>query len=113
MFLVRKSTAHHYLIRKKLDEAEAAEQREENLEKELANLWVLVAKMRKSGDDAGDKMSQGVVPISDRQGRARNGILPRTGHSTGMLQSDGISDEVDEPNALDLSKASYLKESER
>ncbi|XP_056164584.1 kinesin-like protein KIN-7E, chloroplastic isoform X2 [Syzygium oleosum] len=96
-------------LRRKLDEAK---QREENLENELANLWVLVAKIRKSGDDAHKKMSQG-VPISDKQGRARNGILLCNGHSRGMSQSDEISDEMDEPNTLERLKASYLKESKR
>ncbi|KAK3427624.1 hypothetical protein EUGRSUZ_F03803, partial [Eucalyptus grandis] len=96
-------------LRRKLDEAK---QREENLENELANLWVLVARMRKSGNDANNKMSQG-VPISDKQGRARSGILPRNGHSRGMPQSDETAEEMDEPNTLERLKASYLKESER
>ncbi|XP_048130623.1 kinesin-like protein KIN-7C, mitochondrial isoform X2 [Rhodamnia argentea] len=98
-------------LRRKLDEAK---QREQNLENEVANLWVLVAKVRKSGDDADDKMSQGVLPVSDKQGRARNGILRFDDHySREMPESNEISDEINEPNALERLRASYLKESER
>ncbi|XP_060673202.1 kinesin-like protein KIN-7C, mitochondrial isoform X2 [Ziziphus jujuba] len=96
-------------LRRRLDEAK---QHEEDLENELANMWVLVAKLRKSGNGAED-----VSPIAghlseNTHARFRNIFLSSNGHSN-MSNSDEIYKSMDKLGALDDLKASYQKERRR
>ncbi|KAF3447005.1 hypothetical protein FNV43_RR12185 [Rhamnella rubrinervis] len=93
-------------LRRRLDEAKW---REKDLENELANMWVLVAKLRKSGnssEDVADHLSQ------NSHARFRNVFLPSNGHCN-MSKNDEICKSVDKAGALEDLKASYQKERRR
>ncbi|OWM85107.1 hypothetical protein CDL15_Pgr027894 [Punica granatum] len=84
-------------FRGKLDEAK---QREENLESELANLWAMVAKMRKSGPTV-------------EKGLSDADCGPDIVLKCKMLQEDAYCNSLDGSNALEELKASYQRERER
>lgn len=92
-------------LQKRIDEAK---QREEDLENELANMWVLVAKMRKSGINA---ESFGAVHASKiSQTGVRNGFVPSNGHSFNLSEENDICENVDGISPLEELSASYKKE---
>ncbi|KAK9270558.1 hypothetical protein L1049_026139 [Liquidambar formosana] len=97
-------------LQRRLDEAK---RREEDLENELANMWVLVAKMRKSGINSEEASPQGVYPSNTFQTKVWNGYAPSNGYPNKMFTEDEISESMDEMSTLDKLKASYLKERQR
>ncbi|KAG6624435.1 hypothetical protein I3843_16G028500 [Carya illinoinensis] len=90
-----------------------AKQREEDLENELSNMWVLVAKLRMSGTNADDAASKGLHASSISQTRVRNGFLQSNGNSCRMLREDECPEIVDKMNTLEELRACYTKESRR
>jgi centromeric protein E len=97
-------------LQRRLDEAK---QREEDLENELANMWVLVAKLRMSGTNADDMASKGMYASNLLQTRVRNGFLQSNGHSNKIFEEDEIYESMDKMSALEELQASYLKERRR
>lgn len=93
-------------LRGRLDEAR---QHEEDLENELANVWVLVAKMRRSGVNSEDMPSEGFRASNISPVGLRNGFLPSNGHSC-RIPTDEISENIDGINTLEELKVSYQKE---
>ncbi|KAM6542080.1 hypothetical protein CsatB_006527 [Cannabis sativa] len=87
-------------LRRRLDDAK---RHEEDLETELANMWVLVAKLRKPNNN--DEESSEVIHSADTsQARVRNGFVPSNGHSD-------MYDEVGKKSAgLEDLRAKYQKE---
>lgn len=97
-------------LRRTLDKVK---QREVDLENELANMWVLVAKLRKSGINTEDVSLQGVhVPESSRI-RVRNGFPPCNVHSDVMFKDNEIRENLNEMGTLEDLRASYQKERRR
>ncbi|TXG53004.1 hypothetical protein EZV62_022173 [Acer yangbiense] len=95
-------------LRRRVNEAK---QREEDLENELANMWVLVAKMRKSGSNAEDMSSEGAVHASKiSQIGVRNGFLPSNAHSFIMSKEDENSQNEDGISSFEEVRANYQKE---
>ncbi|XP_062159390.1 kinesin-like protein KIN-7C, mitochondrial [Alnus glutinosa] len=94
-------------LQRRLDEAK---QREEDLENELANMWVLVAKLRMSGTNADDMASKGMYASNLLQTRVRNGFLQPNGHSNKIFEEDEIYESIDKMSTLEELQASYLKE---
>lgn len=97
-------------LRTRLDEAK---QREEDLENELANMWVLVAKLRMSGTNADDFSSEGLHALNISQTRVRNEYLQSNGLSNKMFEEDEVYENMDKMSTLEESRASYLKERRR
>lgn len=94
-------------LRKRLDEAK---RHEEDLENELANMWVLVAKMRKSGTYSEDTSIEGVAAPNIRQTRVINEFSLTNGHLSKMPNVDEVCEYVDETSTIEELKASYRKE---
>ncbi|CAK7346954.1 unnamed protein product [Dovyalis caffra] len=89
-----------------------AKQHEEDLEKELANMWVLVAKMRKYGVDAEDLPSEVVHASNTFRAGLKNGFLPSNG-DTSTISKDETYDNIDVITRLEELKVSYQKERRR
>ncbi|XP_020536879.1 kinesin-like protein KIN-7C, mitochondrial isoform X2 [Jatropha curcas] len=96
-------------LRGRLDEAK---QHEEDLENELANMWVLVAKMRTSGVNTEDIQSKGVLASHTSQAGVKNGYLPSNGHSSKISKNE-LCENMDGISTLDDLKVSYQKERRR
>ncbi|KAK1555535.1 hypothetical protein Q3G72_027817 [Acer saccharum] len=95
-------------LRRRVNEAK---QREEDLENELANMWVLVAKMRKSGINAEDMSSEGAVHASKiSKIGVRNGFLPSNAHSFIMSKEDENSQNEDGISSFEELRANYQEE---
>jgi centromeric protein E len=97
-------------LRRRLDEAK---QHEEELENELANMWVLVAKLRLSGTNTDDMASKGMHESNILQTRVRNGFLQSSDHSNKIFEEDEIYENMDKISTLEELRASYLKERRR
>lgn len=97
-------------LQQRLDEAK---QREEILENELANMWVLVAKLRMSGTSDDDMAFKRVHDLDISQTRAKDGFLRSLGHSYRMFKEDEPYKEMDKMSTLEDLRASYLKERRR
>ncbi|KAG6578956.1 Kinesin-like protein KIN-7E, chloroplastic, partial [Cucurbita argyrosperma subsp. sororia] len=82
---------------------EEAKRHEEDMENELANMWGLFAKMRKSELNIEDMSFEGVRPSYLLQGRAKNGCISSNGLSNRPSEDDAI--HVDE-----MRGAGYKKE---
>ncbi|KAJ7965535.1 Kinesin-like protein [Quillaja saponaria] len=95
-------------LRRRLDEAKC---HEEDLEKELANMWVLITKMRKSGVDVDDKST--VYASNDMRIRVKNGLPPSNGRSYKMFKEGESHENMKEMIAVQELKASYQKERKR
>jgi centromeric protein E len=93
-------------LRKQLDEAK---HHEEDLENELANMWVLVAKMRKSGVNAEDMPSEGVYASTTFGVGLKSGCLLSNGHSS-RISKDETFENIDGMKTLEELKVSYQKE---
>lgn len=93
-------------LRKQLDEAK---HHEEDLENELANMWVLVAKMRKSGVNAEDMPSEGVCASTTFGAGLKSGFLLSNGHSS-RISKDETFENIDGMKTLEELKVSYQKE---
>ncbi|XP_031273127.1 kinesin-like protein KIN-7C, mitochondrial [Pistacia vera] len=96
-------------LRRRLNEVK---QHEEELENELANMWVQVAKMRKSGINAEDMSSEVVNEYKISQ-EVRNGFLPSNGRSFKLSEADESCENVDGKISFEELKASYQKERRR
>ncbi|XP_031743881.1 kinesin-like protein KIN-7E, chloroplastic isoform X2 [Cucumis sativus] len=74
---------------------EEAKRHEEDMENELANMWGLFAKMRKSELNIEDMSFEGVRPSYLLQGRAKNGYISSNGISNRPLEDDVVfADEM-------------------
>ncbi|KAF2291373.1 hypothetical protein GH714_023375 [Hevea brasiliensis] len=96
-------------LRERLGEAK---RREEDLENELANMWVLIAKMRMSSCNAEDIPSEGALSSNTSQSGLKNGFFPSNGHSN-RISKDEICENKDGISTLDELKISYQKERRR
>lgn len=96
-------------MRRRLDEAK---RHEEDLENELANMWVQVAKLRKSSNNAEDVSSEVIHSADSSRSRVRNGFLPSNGHSD-MFKDDETSKNRDKMGVLEELRANYQKEKKR
>ena len=81
---------------------EEAKRHEEDMENELANMWGLFAKMRKSELNIEDMSFEGVRPSYLLQGRAKNGCISSNGLSNRPSEDDAIH--------VDEMRAGYKKE---
>lgn len=96
-------------MRRRLDEAK---RHEEDLENELANMWVHVAKLRKSSNNAEDVSSEVIHSADSLRSSVRNGFLPSNGHSN-MFKDDETSKNRDKLGVLEELRANYQKEKKR
>lgn len=81
---------------------EEAKRHEEDMENELANMWGLFAKMRKSELNIEDMSFEGVRPSYLLQSRAKNGCISSNGLSNRPSEDDAI--------CIDEMRAGYKKE---
>ncbi|XXG60683.1 hypothetical protein AAC387_Pa04g2527 [Persea americana] len=95
-------------LQKRMDEAK---RREEDLENELANMWVLVAKMRKSGIISED-MSLEKENTSDMS-QTQNGFLSSNGNTNKMFEVHKNGGNTGDLNMLEEVRASYENERRR
>ncbi|XP_048227360.1 kinesin-like protein KIN-7C, mitochondrial isoform X2 [Ricinus communis] len=93
----------------RLDETKRCQ---EELENELANMWVLVAKTRKSGVSAEDIPSEGVHASHTSRTGLKNGLLPSNGHSL-RISKDETRENMDGISTLEKLKMLYQKEKRR
>lgn len=94
-------------LRKRLEETK---RHEEGLENELANLWVLVANMRKSGASSKENSFEAEI----LQMEHKTGLLLTNGYSNKIIQPDEIiHDNMDEIRSLEELKVGYEKERRR
>ncbi|GKU87612.1 hypothetical protein SLEP1_g1982 [Rubroshorea leprosula] len=91
-------------LRSKIDEAK---HREEDLENELANMWLLVSKIRKSGINAEDMSSS-----NTSQTVVRNGSL-QSGHFSKMSKANESFQNVDGIHMFEDLSACYMEERKR
>ncbi|KAJ8773395.1 hypothetical protein K2173_028572 [Erythroxylum novogranatense] len=92
-------------LRGRLDEAR---QREEALENELANMWVLVAKIKKSGNAKDIPFEEVYASNACQAGRTKGSLL-LTGHLNQISKDDTLQSHKGIAAFEDL-KASYQKE---
>lgn len=95
-------------LQKRIDEAK---RREEDLENELANMWVLVAKMRKSGIISED-MSLEKENTSDMS-QTQNGFLSSNGNTNKMFEVHKNGGNTGDLSMLEEVRASYENERRR
>lgn len=95
-------------LQKRIDEAK---RREEDLENELANMWVLVAKLRKSGIISED-MSLEKENTSDMS-QTQNGFLSSNGNTNKMFEVHKNGGNTGDLNMLEEVRASYENERRR
>ncbi|CAI9764020.1 unnamed protein product [Fraxinus pennsylvanica] len=91
-------------LRKKLDEAK---RREENLENELANMWVLVANMRKSGTSIEEASFNGVIASNVLKKKITNGFLSSDGKLITKFHENEANENVEEPSSFEELEARY------
>ncbi|XWS21650.1 hypothetical protein CRYUN_Cryun30bG0072600 [Craigia yunnanensis] len=91
-------------LRRRINEAK---RREEDLENELANMWMLVAKMRKPGVNAED------ISSSISQTGARNGSLSSNGHSFKLLKEEETCENLRGMKTYEELRACYQEERRR
>ncbi|XP_010268983.1 PREDICTED: kinesin-like protein KIN-7C, mitochondrial [Nelumbo nucifera] len=96
-------------LHKKLNEAK---KREEELENELANMWVLVAKMKKNNISSVEASLEG-AHIPDVSPRIINGFPSSNGHTSKMSKIDDNYASMDELSTLEEVRACYEKERRR
>lgn len=97
-------------LRRTLDKVK---QREVDLENELANMWVLVAQLRKFGINSEDVSLDGVHLSESSRTRVKNVFLPSNGHSDVFFKDDGIRENLNEMGTLEDLRTSYQKERRR
>ncbi|CAL5384887.1 unnamed protein product [Camellia sinensis] len=97
-------------LRKRLNEAKC---REEDLENELANMWVLVAEMRKSGMNYEDISSQGDHVSNNLQTVVGNRFSSSNGVSKKPYEQDNKCGNMDEKSTFEELKANYHRERRR
>lgn len=94
-------------LRKRIDEAKL---HEEDLENELANMWVLIAKMRNSGINGEDMSSRGVHALKIPRTGIKNGFMPSNPHSLKLSEEDDVCENVDGVSSFEELSASYQTE---
>ncbi|XP_028075311.1 kinesin-like protein KIN-7E, chloroplastic [Camellia sinensis] len=97
-------------LRKRLNEAKC---REEDLENELANMWVLVAEMRKSGMNYEDISSQGDHVSNNLQTVVGNRFSSSNGVSKKPYEQDNKCGNMNEKSTFEELKANYHRERRR
>lgn len=90
-------------LRKRVDEAK---QHEKDLENELANMWVLVAKMQKSGTDSEDTL------LKDER-MTTNGTSLSIGHMEQKFEENDRNEDSEETSRFEELKARYDMERKR
>ncbi|XP_027148439.1 kinesin-like protein KIN-7C, mitochondrial [Coffea eugenioides] len=90
-------------LRKRVDDAK---RREKDLENELANMWVLVAKMRKSGTDTEDTL------LKDER-MTTNGTSLSIGHKEQKFEENDRNEDSEEASRFEELKACYDTERKR
>ncbi|CAA3023492.1 kinesin KIN-7C, mitochondrial isoform X1 [Olea europaea subsp. europaea] len=85
-------------LRKKLDEAK---RREENLENELANMWVLVANMRKSVTSIEEASFKGVNASNILEKKISDGCSSSDGQLITKFYENGASESLEEASSLE------------
>lgn len=96
-------------LQKRIDEAK---QREQDLENELANMWVLVAKIKKNGI-SDESLSKGLNEYEFPS--KRNSFLPSNGNNSIKLMGERFSDNIatDAISSLEEARATYEYERRR
>lgn len=94
-------------LRKRIDEAK---QHEEDLENELANMWVLITKMRNSGINGEDMSSRGVHALKIPQTGIKNGFMSSNRRSFKLSEEDNVCENVDDISSFEELSASYQTE---
>nr|XP_010930730.1 kinesin-like protein KIN-7E, chloroplastic isoform X2 [Elaeis guineensis]XP_010930731.1 kinesin-like protein KIN-7E, chloroplastic isoform X2 [Elaeis guineensis] len=96
-------------LQKRIDEAK---QRENDLENELANMWVLVAKIKKNGI-SDESLSKGLNEYEFPS--KRNGFLPSNGNNAVRFMGERFSDNIatDAISSLEDARAAYEYERRR
>ncbi|XWS25109.1 hypothetical protein CRYUN_Cryun27aG0042700 [Craigia yunnanensis] len=84
-----------------------AKMREEDLENELANMWMLVGKMRKPGVNAED------ISSNISQTGARNGSLPSNGHSFKLFKEEETCENLHGMKTYEELRTCYQEERRR
>ena len=97
-------------LQKRLDEAK---QREEDLENERVNMWMLVAKMRKSDLNFEDPSSLRDHASNVLQMIIGNGFSSNNGLSKKACEQDIICGNIDEKITIEELKANYHRERRR
>ncbi|KAK2995681.1 hypothetical protein RJ640_006141, partial [Escallonia rubra] len=97
-------------LRKILDEAK---RREEDLENELSNMWVLVAKLRKSANNFEDTSLEGVHASKVLQTSITSGFSLANGHSNKIFAEDETCENMEEASTFEEIKTYYLNERRR
>ncbi|GFZ09777.1 P-loop containing nucleoside triphosphate hydrolases superfamily protein [Actinidia rufa] len=97
-------------LRKRLDEAK---RHEEDLENELANMWLLVAEMRKSDLNFEDPSSLGDHASNVLQMIVGNGFSSNNGLPKKAREQDIICENIDEKSTFEELKANYHRERRR
>lgn len=97
-------------LQKRLEEAK---RHEEELENELANMWVLVARVKKSGVSSEETSLEGAYTSDMLQTRVRNGFPSSNDQSSKMFKADQICTNMDEVSSLEEVRAGYEKERRR
>ncbi|KAH9691254.1 kinesin-like protein KIN-7E [Citrus sinensis] len=94
-------------LRKRIDEAK---RHEEDLENELANMWVLIAKMRNSGINGEDMSSRGVHALKIPRTGIKNGFMPSNPRSLKLSEEDDVCENVDGVSSFEELSASHQTE---
>ncbi|KAL9449777.1 hypothetical protein AB3S75_011661 [Citrus x aurantiifolia] len=94
-------------LRKRIDESK---RHEEDLENELANMWVLIAKMRNSGINGEDMSSRGIHALKIPRTGIKNGFMPSNPHSLKLSEEDDVCENVDGVSSFEELSASYQTE---
>lgn len=94
-------------LRKRIDEAK---RHEEDLENELANMWVLIAKMRNSGINGEDVSSRGVHALKIPRTGIKNGFMPSNPRSLKLSEEDDVCENVDGVSSFEELSASHQTE---
>ncbi|KAK3002117.1 hypothetical protein RJ639_021305 [Escallonia herrerae] len=97
-------------LRKILDEAK---RREEDLENELSNMWVLVAKLRKSANNFEDTSLEGVHASKASQTSITSGFSLGNGLSNKIFAEDETCENMEEASTFEEIKTYYLSERRR
>lgn len=97
-------------LEKRLDEAK---QHEEDLENELSNMWLLIAKMRKTSIDPEDSYLEGEQKINVPLKSAQN-EYPSSNHARNGTSEPGVScGNMEELSTLEETRAGYETEKRR
>jgi centromeric protein E len=96
-------------LRRRLDEAK---QREQELENELTNMWMLGAKMRQSGINVENISSERIAEANKPKAEVKNGNFSVNGHA-GNISSREHSTDKDGMRTHEELDANYQKERSR